>query len=145
MFNLENSPFDPSKFADMFKFDDMSKMFEMPSFEGKGVMDAHQKNVEALTKAQEIATSGYQSLVEKQIAMAQDAMNDVQAQIAELSKAPSATDAVTKQTELMKAAYDKALANMNELAEMAQKTNTDAFGVLKGRIEASIEEFKVAA
>jgi len=147
MFALDNTPFDLSKIAKMMDGSDFSNMFQMPEMgavDGASLMDGQRKNVEALMKAQQVAASGFQSMVEKQFAMMQDAVSGMQGQMADLSKAPSATDVATQQVELAKKAYEDALANLNELAEIAQKTNTEAFTVIKDRVEASFEEMKAA-
>ena len=147
MFALDNSLFDLSKIAKMMDDSDFSNMFQMSELgavDGASLMESQRKNVEALMKAQQVAASGFQSTVEKQFAMMQDAVSGMQAQMADLSKAPSATDVATQQVELAKKVYEDALANLNELAEIAQKTNTEAFIVIKDRVEASFEEMKAA-
>ncbi len=41
----------------------------------------------------------------------------------------------------MKKAYETAMANIDELNEIAQKANNDAFAIVKARVEASMKEF----
>jgi len=147
MFALDNSPFDLSKMAEMFEASDLTKMFEMPemgAFDGNALLDGQRKNVEAIMKAQQVASAGYQTIVEKQVAMMQDAFSGMQGQIAEMSKAPTATDVATNQVEAAKKAYEDVMANLNELAEIAQKANTEAFTVIKDRVEESFAELKAA-
>ncbi len=61
-----------------------------------------------------------------------------------MSEKPSATDAATSQVELAKKSYEDAMTNLNELAEIAQKANTEAFAVIKDRVEESFTELKAA-
>lgn len=147
MFALDNTPFDLSKMTEMFDKSDFTKMFQMPemgAMSGKAMIDGPRKNVEAMMKAQQVASAGYQTVVEKQFAMIQDVFAGMQGQIADMSKAPSATDAATQQVELAKKAYEGAMADLNELVEIAQKANTEAFTVIKDRVEESFSELKAA-
>ena len=147
MFALDTTPFDLSKMAEMFDTADFSKMFEMPEMDamsGNALFDGQRKNVEAMIKAQQVASAGYQSMFEKQVSMMQDVFSGLQGQIADMSKAPSATDAATQQVAMVKKSCEDAMANLNELAEIAQKANNDAFTVIKDRVEASFKELKAA-
>ena len=76
--------------------------------------------------------------------MMQNAFTGMQGQIADLSKTPYVADAGTQQVELAKKAYEGAMADLNELAEIAQKANVEAFAVIKDRVEASMNELKAA-
>ena len=69
-------------------------------------------------------------------------MGSLQLQASEMKMDQLSTEGAQRQVELMKAGYEKALASLNELAETAQKANTEAFEILRARIEASIEELK---
>ena len=147
MFSIDKIPFDLSKMTEMFSNSDFTKMFEMPemgAMSGNAIIDGPRKNVEAMIKAQQLASAGYQTIVEKRIAMMQDVFAGLQGQFADMSKAPSATEAATQQVEMAKKAYEGAMANMNEVAEIAQKANTEAFAVIKDRMEASFTELKAA-
>lgn len=147
MFALDNTPFDLSKMAEMFEQNEFIKMFEMPemgAMSGSALVDGPRKNIEAMMKAQQVASDGYQTVFEKQVSMMQDVFSGLQGQVAEMSKAPSATDVATQQVEAAKKAYEGAMANLNEMAEIAQKANTDAFAVIKDRVEESLTELKTA-
>ncbi len=138
MFTLDNTPFDLSK---------MTKMFEMPemgAMNGNALVEGQRKNIDAMMKAQQLTSAGCQTILEKQTAMMQDVIAGMQGQIADMAKAPSVTDAATSQVELAKKAYEDAMANLNELAEIAQKANTEAFAVIKNRVEESFSELKAA-
>ncbi len=147
MFSIDKTPFDLSKMTEMFGNSEFTKMFQMPemgAMSGNAMIDGPRKNVEAMMKAQQIASTGYQTIVEKQIAMMQDVFSGMQGQISDLSKTPTAADAATQQVEMAQKACEGAMANLTELAEIAQKTNTEAFTVIKDRVEASMTELKAA-
>ncbi len=45
----------------------------------------------------------------------------------------------------MRAAFEKAAAEVKELADVVQKANTEAFEIVKARAEEALAEFKTAA
>ena len=56
------------------------------------------------------------------------------------TEAPQAKAA--KQAELIKAAYEKAVTNMRELADMIQRSNGEALGLLNKRFTETLDEMK---
>jgi phasin family protein len=51
-------------------------------------------------------------------------------------------DKAKAQGELAKAAFEKALTNMQALAESAQKANSEAYEIVSARIQASLAELQ---
>ncbi|HEX3678096.1 MAG TPA: TIGR01841 family phasin, partial [Galbitalea sp.] len=51
-------------------------------------------------------------------------------------------DILAKQSELARKAFDAAIQNTNEIAELVKKTNADAFNTLAGRITESVNEMR---
>ena len=147
MFEKGMFPFDAEKLADMFKMPDMGKMFEgfkMPGFDASAMMDSQKKNMEALMAANQAAIAGYQDFFKKQMAIFEETMAAAQAQISSLGDSMS-PDGAAKQAELYKVAFEKALANMTELAEAAKKANEEAFAIVSARVQESIAELQAMA
>ncbi len=147
MYEKSMFPFDAEKFAEMFKTQDMTKMFEsmkMPGFDPQAMMETQKKNVEALVAANQAAAAGYQDFFKKQMAIFEETMQTAQAQVAAMGEGMSA-DGAAKQSELYKAAFEKALANMTELAEAAKKANEEAFAIVSARVKESIAELQALA
>jgi phasin family protein len=137
-------PFDPEKMAEMFRMPDMMKMFEgykMPGFDTTALMDTQKKNMEALIAANQAAASGYQDFVKKQMAIFEETMSAAQAHMGSMGDSMS-PDGAAKQAELYKVAFEKALANMTELAEAAKKANEEAFAIVSARVQESIAELQ---
>lgn len=140
--------FDAEKMAEMFKAPDFKKFFEtakLPMIDLEALSAAQQKNMEALVEANKAAAAGYQEIFKRQVALFEETMGSLQLQVSELKMDTLSAEGAQRQVELMKAGYEKALSSLNELAETAQKANTDAFEILRARIEASIEELKAMA
>lgn len=145
MFSANSNPFDPAKLKDMFGSMDFSKMFDgsaMKGFDQGALFTAQKKNMDALVSAQKAAAAGYQDLFEKQVSIFQETMKAAQAQISEISKADPGVDATSKQAELTTKAFERAVANAQELAEAAHRANSEAYEIVRARVEASVEELK---
>jgi phasin family protein len=145
MFDKGFYAFDPEKFAELFKTADFTKFFDqskLPGFDMEAMMAAQKKNMDALVEANKAAAAGYQDLFKKQVAIYEETMSAMQTQLSELKMDALTPEAAAKQGELVKAAFEKAVANMTDLAEAAKKANTEAFEIVQSRVKDSIEEIK---
>lgn len=136
--------FDPDRMAEMFKANDMTKMFEgmkMPGFDPQVVMESQRKNFEALVAANQAAMAGYQDLYRKQVQIFEETMATAQSQMGSMGDGADAQ----KQAEVYKTAFEKALANMTELAETAKKANEEAFAIVSARVKESLAEIQTIA
>ncbi len=145
MFDKGFFAFEPEKFAELFKSADMTKFFEqakLPAFDFDAVLASQKKNMDALVAANKAAAAGYQDLFKKQVAIYEETMAAAQAQVSEMKMDQLTPEAATKQADLVKTAFEKAVANMTELAEAAKKANAEAFEIVQARVKESIEELK---
>ncbi|HRY15210.1 MAG: phasin family protein [Candidatus Competibacteraceae bacterium] len=143
------NPFNPFANVDFSKFDmskfDVTKMLgdmKIPGFDMQAIMDAQRKNIEALTAANQAAVQGMQAVAQRQAEILSQAMNEVSAIAQQLSSVGNPQEMSTKQAELARKAFEQALANMRELAEMVNKSNTDAFAIINKRVTESLQELK---
>lgn len=137
--------FDADKVAEMFKAPDMTKFFEqakMPAVDMDVVIAAQQKNMQALMEANRAAAAGYQDLYKRQVAIFEETMASVKDQMADAQSQAATAEGAQKNAELVKAGFDKALGNMKELAELAQKANMEAFEIVQARVKESLAELK---
>lgn len=144
---FENSPFPmkPEQFAEMFKSADLTKMMEkmkVPGFDAAALAESQKKNMDALMEANKAAAAGYQELFKAQVSMIEETMASVQKQISELKMDQMTSEGAARQIELMKEGFEKALSSLTELGEMAQKTNSETFEIMRARVQASLDEMK---
>ena len=130
----QNNP--PNPFADLTT---MFEQFKIPGVDMTAIVDARRKDVEALTQVNQAAYESMQAMARKQSDMLAQAM--LGAQEAAKNMASGANDA-SGQTELARKAYEKAVADMQELAEMARKSQADALAIVSQRANQQVEEFK---
>jgi len=132
--------FDPSKMTD--EFMKMAKQFKLPGVDMDSLIASQRKNVEAVTAANRVAFEGVQAVAKRQAEILQETMNEAASALDTLLKSGNPTDAAAKQVEIAKQAYEKALANMRELAEMVSKSNDEATQAINARITESLDEIK---
>ena len=145
MFDPKTFSFDPEKMAEFFKQNDFTKQLasmRMPGVDADALMKAQKKNMDALVEANKAAAAGYQDLFKKQMAIFEETMAEAQKQMKSFDVNKIDTDTAKAQGELAKAAFEKALANMQALAESAQKANTDAYEIVSARIKESVSELR---
>jgi phasin family protein len=111
-----------------FDFTKLMSDFKLPGVDLATIMDREKKNIEALTKANRVAFQGWQALVHRQAEILQDsikrAVDTVQGE-----------DAGTRRMDLAAHAFETALSNMRELAEMAAKSQKETFDIIRQRVE----------
>lgn len=112
-------------------FTKLMSQFRLPGVDFAALVDRERKNIEALAKANRIAFEGWQRLVRRQAEIFQETMKKVVAEAGQ--------EAAKKRADLAKEGFEKALADMRELAEMATKSQKEAFDVVRKRIEENVE------
>ena len=95
--------------------------------------------------ANKAAAEGMQKVAERQAEILQDTLTEANKAFDSLGKTATTKDAAGKQAELYQAAFAKALANMQELADMVAKSSTEATEVVNARLAESLDEIKVLA
>jgi phasin family protein len=135
--------FDPTKMVG--ELSNMLKQYKLPGVDVDSIVASQKKNLEALTSANRVAIEGMQAVVKRQAEILQQTMNEASKAVDALSKAGSPPDVAAKQAELTKDAFERALSNMRELAEMVSKSNQEATSTINSRISASLDEMKEVA
>ncbi|MCH8168525.1 MAG: phasin family protein [Proteobacteria bacterium] len=138
----------PFAFPLTFDADKLTEMFgaaKLPGVDTDAVMAAQKKNVEALIEANQVVIAGYQDLYKRQVALFEAAVAETKDKLSQPQGQPLSADQASQSVEAMKTAFEKAAADVKELAEVAQKANTGAFEIVKARAEEAAAEFKAAA
>lgn len=123
-------------------FDDVKKMmeqFKMPGVDMSAIVSASQKDIQALMEANKATYESMQAIARKQTEMFAEAMQGMQ------QAAKGAAGAVgdpTKQGEAVRKAFEKTLADMKELAEMARSSQTDVMALITKRANEHVEEIR---
>ena len=130
----------PQNFTDMFK--NLGEQLKLPQVDVAKIMEHHQKNLEAMTKSWQAMASGASEIAQKQRAIFEGAVKDVTEMVKEYKPGGSAQEIMAKQSEFAKKAMEAAIANTRDIAELVQKSSTEAFKIVQDRMKESYEEIR---
>ncbi len=124
---------------------DMSKTmdnFKLPGVDMDAVISSQKKNIEAVNAANQTAIEGVQALAKRQAEILRQSMEEATKAAKEVADVGELGDIPAKQAEIAKAAFEKGLANMKELADMAAKSNAEALDMVNKRVAENFDEMK---
>ena len=113
----------------------------MPDMEALAA--AQRRNLEALSAANRVALEGAQAVARRHMEILQSAMSEMTEAVKAISTQESPQAKAARQAELLKSAYEKAVGNMREVADLIQKSNTEALGLLNTRFTEAMDEVKL--
>ncbi|WP_372618337.1 phasin family protein [Falsiroseomonas sp.] len=128
------------------KPDDVMKMFaefRLPHFADlESLAQAQRRNLEALSAANRVALEGAQAVARRHMEIVQSAMTDMTEAMRSMSGTENPQERATRQAELLKSGYERAVANMKEVADLIQKSNGEALALLNKRFAEAMDEIK---
>ena len=119
-----------------------SEMKLPPVPDMEALMTAHRRNMEALSAANRVALEGAQAVARRHMEIMQQTMAELTETIRSLAGADAPQDKAAKQADLLKHAYERAVANTKELSDLIQKSNGEAIGLLNRRFAEAMDEVK---
>ncbi len=123
------------------EFQKMLSQMKVPGMpDAEALMRAHQRNMEALSEANRIALEGAQAVTKRNMEIMQQTMAELTGTLQALATSQAPQDKAAKQAELLKAAYERAVANSREVGDLIQRANGEAMGALNARVAAAIDE-----
>ena len=118
--------------------------FKIPGFDVEGLLAAQRRNIEAVSTANQLAVEGVQAVIRRQTELLRQMVEESSTALKDVMTAGAPDEKIAQQTDLVKAAFEKALSNLRELTEMVAKSNSEAADVLTKRIGESLDELKVS-
>jgi len=118
--------------------------FKVPGFDVQALIATQRRNIEAVSHANQLAVEGVQAVMRRQSEILRQMVEESTNALKEMTAAGAPEQKIAQQTELVKSAFEKALANLRELTEMVAKSNTEAADVLTKRIGESLTELKAS-
>ena len=112
----------------------------MPDMEALAA--AQRRNIEALSTANRVALEGAQAVARRHMEILQASVAEMTEALKALSSAEAPQEKAVKQAELAKSTYEKAVANLKEIADLIQKANSEALAVLNRRFAEAMDEVK---
>jgi phasin family protein len=106
------------------------------------VTTVHRRNMETLSAANRVALEGAQAVARRNMEIMQQTMTELGEAVKAVASAEAPEEKAAKQVELLKQAYQHAVANMKELSDLIQKSNAEAAGLLNRRFSEGMDEVK---
>jgi len=127
-------------FTEMFQ--KLGEQLKVPSFDMTKIMEHHQKNIDAMGRSWQAMASGATAVANKQREIFEGAMKEVAEMARDYKPGGSQQEMFTKQAEFGKKAMEAAITNTRDIAELVQKSGTDAFKIIQDRMQESYEEIR---
>ena len=129
---------------------EFTRMFSDMKFPAMPDMDAflsaHRRNMETLSAANRVALEGAQTVAKRHMEIVQQTMQEMTDTIRQLSTATDTPQArAAKQADMIKHAYERAVAHMREIADLIQRSNGEALQMLNQRFTEAMDEVKAMA
>jgi phasin family protein len=123
-------------------FTKMFSEFKIPGFDMQSLVATQRRNIEAVNTANQLAVEGIQAVLRRQAEIMKSMVEESSTVLRDLMAQGAPEQKIAQQTDVVKGAFEKALANLRELTEMVAKSNTEAADVLTKRIGESLTELK---
>ena len=130
---------DNNPFSDMTK---MMEQFKIPGLDMAPIIESRRKDMEALVEANKATYESMQALARRQTEILTETMQGFQNSAKGWVSAGAGSPNAAKQADVVSHAYQKALADMKDLAEMVRKSQTDALAGITARATQSMQETK---
>ena len=132
----------PQNFTDMFK--NLGEQLKIAPFDMTKIMEHQQKNLEAMTKSWQAMVGAANDIAKKQREIFDKAVKDVTDVVQAYKPGGSPQEIMAKQAEFAKQAMEAAIANTRDIAELVQKSSTEAFKIVQDRMKESYEEIRAS-
>ena len=121
-------------------FDELLKQFKVPGVDVNAIIESRRKDMDALIAANQATAAAMQQVAMKQTEILTQALQAAQESALTLAKGVGGAIDPVKQADLTRKAYEKALADMKEVGEIAQKAQTTAMSGITARAQQSVQE-----
>ena len=130
-------------------FGEFSRMFadmKFPAMPDMGAfVTATRRNMDVLAAANRVAMEGAQAVARRHSEIMQQSMAEMAEAMQSLSTNEPPQAKAARQAELLKQAYEHAVANMKELHDLMQKSHEEAMGLRNSRCAVALDEVKALA
>jgi phasin family protein len=138
--------FPPKSMADFGEFSKLFADLKLPAVpDVEALVSASRRNIETLTAANRVALEGAQAVARRHIEIVQQSMGELTEAVRAMSSLEAPQAKAAKQAELLKQAYEHAVANIKELGDLIQNSNAEAMKLLNQRFVEAMDEVKALA
>ncbi|HTI03576.1 MAG TPA: TIGR01841 family phasin [Acidisoma sp.] len=136
MSELPQTPTDFTKFFSSFSFPAGPEM--------TALMETQKRNLAALAAANKLLFEGAQAITQRQMEVMRRQMTDVAEATRSLTTVTDPKERTVRQTEMVKTAYEKSVADLREIEDLLRKSSGEALDLIHGRFLEAMDEVKGA-
>jgi phasin family protein len=114
----------------------------LPKVDVDKLVEMNRKNLDALVRSASVAGEGAKAFAGKQREIIQAAFKEASAMVKDFHPTGSAQEIVAKQSEYARKAFEVAMQNTRDLADLATKSTAEAARIIRERIHDSLSELQ---
>lgn len=142
MASKTGNPFLDQDFSNIFDFKRYADQFQVPGLDSKALVEAQRKNIEAMSQANRVAFEGIQAVAQRQGEIFRQTMDEAAKTMQDVSAVNSPEERAAKQADIAKHAFETAIKNTRELAELGAKSQNEAVELINKRVSESFDEVR---
>jgi phasin family protein len=114
----------------------LMQSFKLPDVDMAALVESQRKNIDAMAKVAQLTTEGATAISQRQL----EIFRATSEKLSLLFRDMKLTSA--ERSEIAKKAFEAAMTNARELAEMTTKSNNEVFDVVKQRLTENFEQMR---
>jgi phasin family protein len=120
------------------QLDKLMESVKIPGVDVDALMASQRKNIETISRAAQLTAEGAAAISQRQLEILRATSEQLTTALRDMKLSSQ------QQGEFARKAFEAALANTRELAEMTVKSNTEVFNVVKQRMAEDFEQMRTA-
>ena len=114
----------------------MMQSFKLPDVDMAALVEGQRKNIDAMARVAQLTTEGATAISQRQL----EIFRGTSERLSSMFRDMNLTSA--ERSEIARKAFETAMTNARELAEMTAKSNNEVFDVVKQRMTESFEQMR---
>jgi len=123
-------------------FDSLLKQFKVPNVDASALMEAQQKNIEALVAANQKIAENIQKIAQQEQQIIQEALSEWGAAASEIRPGGNIEEQSARQTDAALKAIEEGIKNMRTFAEMVVQAQADSMQIINKRMDEGLKELR---
>lgn len=124
------------------EFEHFIKQMQVPGLDMEAMTEAYRKNLDVVAAVTRASNEGMQAVVRRQTEIVKETLEQIRVATSELAAAKDPAEAGNRQAEIARKAFEKAFANMKELAELMTKSNNESLEIIRTRMNEGLHELE---
>jgi len=127
------------------KMREIFEQFKVPGFNFDAFIEARQADIDAMSHATSVAFSGAQAMTEKQADLLKNALGEINSAVKARTSGEGEQDLrdmVKRDTEIVQNTLSKTVESMKEMAEAAQRSQTEIYEIAINRVRSNTEQLR---